>query len=101
MPRVQVEDCGGLLEHGARRALPMSVVNVFAGPPLRQLELAERLAHVAALPIRRVPLDELERRFGRAVREAFDISARGGPGHQAPHAGYPIDHQDLDAGLEA
>ena len=101
MSLVHVEDCAGLLEHTARRALPMSVVNVFAGPPLRQLELAERLAHVTALPIRRVPLDELERRFGRAVREAFDFSARVGTVHQALHAGYQMDHQDLDADLEA
>src|SRR2546421_56815 len=67
----------------------------------RHLELAERLAHVTALPIRRVPLDELERRFGRSVREAFDFSARVGTVHQALHAGYQMDHHDLDADLEA
>ena len=101
MSLVHVEDCAGLLEHTARRALPMSVVNVFAGPPLRQIELAERLAHVAALPIRRVPLDELGRRFGRAVRQAFEFSARVGTVHQALHAGYRMEHQDLDADLAA
>ena len=46
-------------------------------------------------------LDELERRFGRAVREAFDFSARVGTVHQALHAGYRIEHQDLDADLSA
>ena len=101
MSLVHVEDCAGLLEHAARRAPPMCVVNVFAGPPLRQVELAERLARVAALPIRRVPLDELERRFGRAVREAFDFSARVGTVHQALHAAYRLEHQDLDADLSA
>ena len=101
MSLVHVDDCAGLLEHTARRALPMSVVNVFAGAPLRQVELAERLARVAALPIRRVPLDELERRFGRAVREAFDFSARVGTVHHALHAGYRLEHQDLDADLSA
>ena len=101
MSLVHVEDCAGLLEHMARRAPPMCVVNVFAGPPLRQVELAERLARVAALPIRRVPLDELERRFGRAVREAFDFSARVGTVHQALHAAYGLEHQDLDADLSA
>jgi len=101
MSLVHVDDCAGLLEHTARRALPMSVVNVFAGAPLRQVELAERLARVAALPIRRVPLDELERRFGGAVREAFDFSARVGTVHQALHAGYRLEHQDLDADLAA
>src|SRR2546428_669044 len=99
MSLVPVEDCAGLLEHTARRALPMCVVNVFAGPPLRQAELAERLARLTALPIRRVPLDDLERRFGRAVREAFHFSARVGTVHQALHAGYRMEHQDLDADL--
>jgi nucleoside-diphosphate-sugar epimerase len=101
MSLVHVEDCAGLLEHTARRALPMSVVNVFAAPPLRQAELAERLARLAALPIRQVPLDDLERRFGRAVREAFDFSARVGTVHQALHDGYRVEHQDLDGDLSA
>src|SRR5207244_6775605 len=34
---VLVEDCAGLLDDMAGRALPMSVVNVFTGPPLRQV----------------------------------------------------------------
>jgi nucleoside-diphosphate-sugar epimerase len=101
MSLVHVEDCAGLLEHTARRALPMSVVNVFAAPPLRQADLAERLARVAALPIRQVPLDDLERRFGRAVREAFDFSARVGTVHHALHDGYRVEHQDLDGDLGA
>jgi len=101
MSLVHLEDCAGLLEHMARRAPPMCVVNVFAGPPLRQAELAERLARLAGLPIRRVPLDDLERRFGRAVREAFAFSARVGTVHQALHAGYRIEHQDLDGDLSA
>jgi uncharacterized protein len=101
MSLVHVEDCAGLLEHTARRALPMSVVNVFAAPPLRQAELAERLARLAALPIRQVPLDDLQRRFGRAVREAFAFSARVGTVHQALHDGYRVEHQDLDRDLSA
>ncbi len=101
MSLVHVEDCAGLLEHTARHALPMSIVNVFAGAPLRQAELAERLARLTALPIRRVSRDDLERRFGRAVREAFDFSARIGTVHQALHAGYRLEHQDLDGDLAA
>jgi nucleoside-diphosphate-sugar epimerase len=101
MSLVHVEDCAGLLEHLARRALPMSVANVFTGPPLRQAELAERLARLTGLPIRRIPLDDLERRFGRAVREAFTFSARIGTVHDALHAEYRLEHQDLDADLAA
>jgi nucleoside-diphosphate-sugar epimerase len=101
MSLVHVEDCAGLLAHMARCALPMSVVNVFGGPPLRQAELAERLARLTALPIRRVPLDDVERRFGRAVREAFTFSARIGTVHQALHAEYTLEHQDLDDDLAA
>jgi len=101
MSLVHVEDCAGLLAHAARRALPMSVVNVFAGPPLRQAELAERLARLTALPIRHVPLDDLERRFGRAVRQAFTFSARVGTVHEALHADYRMEHQDLDGDLSA
>jgi nucleoside-diphosphate-sugar epimerase len=101
MSIVHVDDCAGLLEHAARRAPPMSIVNVFAGAPLQQVELAERVARVAALPIRRVSLDDLERRCGRAVREAFDFSARISTVHQALHAGYQIAHHDLDGDLAA
>src|SRR2546426_4959373 len=101
MSLVPVEACAGLLEPAARRAPPMSIVNVFAGPPLRQAELAERLARVTALPIRRVPLDDVERRFGRAVRQAFEVSARVRTVHQALHAGYAIEHHDLDGDLAA
>jgi nucleoside-diphosphate-sugar epimerase len=96
MSLVHVDDCAGQLEHAARHALPMSVVNVFTGPPLRQAELAERLARLTSLPIRRVPLDDLERRCGRAVVEAFTFSARIGTVHQALHGAYRIEHQDLD-----
>lgn len=101
MSIVHVDDCAGLLEHTARRALPMSVVNVFAAQPLRQIELAQRLARLTELPIRRVPLDDLTRRFGLAVREAFDFSARIGTIHEALHAAYRPEHHDLDAALSA
>ena len=101
MSLVHVEDCAGLLEHAARHALPMSVVNVFTGAPLRQVDLAERLARLAGLSIRRVPLEEVERRFGSAVREAFEFSARIGTVHHALHAEYRAEHQDLDANLSA
>ena len=101
MSLVHVDDCAGLLEHVARRATPMSFVNVFAGPSLRQSELAERLARLTSFPIRRVPLDELERRFGRAVVEAFTFSARIATVHEALHASYRLEHPDLDASLGA
>ena len=99
MSLVHVEDCAGLLEHTARRAPPMSVVNLFAGAPLRQAELAERLARLTALPIRRMSLEDLQRRLGRAVRQAFDFSARIGTVHSALHASYRVEHQDLDDDL--
>lgn len=101
MSLVHVEDCAGLLDHAARHALPQSIVNVFTAAPLRQVELAERLARLTALPIRRVPTEDLERRYGRAVREAFTFSARVGTVHQALRAGYTVQHQDLDDDLAA
>ena len=42
-----------------------------------------------------------QRRFGRAVREAFTFSARIGTVHPALHAEYRIEHQDLDGDLSA
>jgi nucleoside-diphosphate-sugar epimerase len=99
MSLVHVEDCAGLLFHIARRATPMSVVNVFAGPALRQAELAERIARLTSLPIRRVPISEIEARFGTAVREALTFSARIGTVHDALYAGFTATHRDLDADL--
>ena len=99
MTLVHVADCAGLLEHAARRALPRSAVNVFASPALRQAELVERLASVTGLPIRRIGLEEVERRFGAAVREAFTFSARIETVHTAWHAAYPFEHRDLASDL--
>jgi nucleoside-diphosphate-sugar epimerase len=99
MSLVHVEDCAGLLAHAARCAPPAIVVNVLVGPAVRQAELAERLSRVASVPIRRVSLDEMELRFGRAVREAFEFSARVGTVHEALYARYTPEHQDLDRDL--
>jgi nucleoside-diphosphate-sugar epimerase len=101
MSIIHVEDCAGLIHHAARHALPRSVVNVFTHRPLRQVELAERLARLTGRPIRRVALEELERRHGRAVVEAFTFSARIGTVHEELHAGYEVIHRDLDADLGA
>ena len=48
-----------------------------------------------------MPLDDVERRFGRAVREAFEFSARVDTVHPALHAAYRPEHQDLDGDLAA
>jgi nucleoside-diphosphate-sugar epimerase len=101
MSLVHVEDCAGLLLHIGRHAPPMTTVNVFAGAPIQQMELAERLARVSRLPVRRVSLGEMEARFGRAVREAFDFSARVGTLHSGLHASFAPQHLDLDRALAA
>lgn len=101
MSIVHVDDSAGLLLHAARRAPPGAAVNVFTHAPLRQAELAERLARITSLPMRRVSLDDLERRLGRAVREAFTFSARIGTVHQALHAAYRVAHPNLDSDLAA
>jgi hypothetical protein len=79
----------------------MSVVNVFSGPPLRQVDFVERLSRAARLPVRRIPLDEVEARYGHAVREAFSFSARMGTVQEALHATCARLHLDLDNALEA
>jgi nucleoside-diphosphate-sugar epimerase len=99
MSFVHVEDCAGLLAHAARCAPPAVVVNVFVGPALQQAELAERLSRLAGVPICRVSLDEMGLRFGRAVREAFEFSARVGSVHEALYASYTPEHQNLDHDL--
>ena len=101
MSIVHVDDCAGLLAHVAHHAAPMSAVNVFTHAPLRQVELAERLADVTGLKIRRISLAAVEQQLGRAVREAFTFSARIGTVHQALHARYRAEHPDLDADLRA
>lgn len=97
MSLVHVEDCAGQIAHAAHHALPMSIVNVFSGAPIQQTELAERLARLTKLPIRHVPLAGFE----RAVREAFEFSARIGTVHTALHAAYRTEHHDLDGELAA
>ncbi|HUK20957.1 MAG TPA: NAD(P)-dependent oxidoreductase [Gemmatimonadales bacterium] len=100
MSLVHVEDCASFLLYYAQSGLPGSAVNVFAGPPIRQRELSERLARLTGLPVRRISLEEMERRFDRAVRQAFEFSARIGTVHSALHAGFRGRHRDLDRDLE-
>jgi nucleoside-diphosphate-sugar epimerase len=100
MSLVPVEDCAGLLLHLARRAPPMTVMNL-GGPTLRQRELSERLARLTRLPIQRVSLDQLAARHGAAVREAFVFSARVETIHGALADSYQRRHPDLDAELAA
>jgi nucleoside-diphosphate-sugar epimerase len=100
MSLVHVEDCAGLLLHLARRAPPMTLMNL-GGPTLRQRELSERLARLTGLPIRQVSLDELGARHGASVREAFLFSARVETIHGALAASYARRHADLDADLAA
>ena len=101
MSLLHVDDCARLLIHVARRASLMAVVNLFSGPPLRQADFVERLSRASGLPIRRVSLDDVEAKYGRAVREAFDFSARVGTVHEALHATYTPVHRDLDGALGA
>jgi nucleoside-diphosphate-sugar epimerase len=101
MSLLHVEDCAALLVHLARRAPPMTVMNLAVGPALRQRELSQRLARLTGLPIERVSFDELEERHGRAVREAFTFSARVETIHTALAASYRPRHVDLDADLTA
>jgi nucleoside-diphosphate-sugar epimerase len=101
MSLVHVEDCAGLLVHLARHAPPMTVMNLAAGPTLRQREFSDRLAGLTGLPIRRISVDELAERHGRAVREAFVFSARVGTIHGALARSYQPRHPDLDADLAA
>jgi nucleoside-diphosphate-sugar epimerase len=101
MSLLHVDDCARLLIHAARRAPLMSAVNLFSGPPARQADFVERLSRAAGLPVRRVPLDEVEARHGRAVREAFAFSARVATVHEALHASCARLHPDLESALAA
>lgn len=96
MSLIHVEDCAAFLLHAARHGLPGTTVNIFSGPPLRQLQFAERLAQLADLPIQRVSLNELEKRYGRTVRQGFECSVRMGTVHTALHETYRPGHPDWD-----
>jgi nucleoside-diphosphate-sugar epimerase len=101
MSLVHVEDAAGLLLHLARRAPPMTVMNLATGPTLRQRELTDRLTRLTGLPIRPISLDEITARHGRAVREAFVFSARVETIHGALTRSYQVRHTDLDVDLAA
>jgi nucleoside-diphosphate-sugar epimerase len=99
MSIVHVDDCAGLLAHIARHAAPGAVVNAFTGPAIPQREFAARLGRLAGLPVRAVSLRDLERRHGRAAREAFVFSANITSVHASLHATYEPIHADLDGAL--
>jgi len=94
MSFVHVDDCAGLILHAARRSLPGSAVNVFSGVAYRQADFARKLAELRQLPIRSLTADEVEQRFGRVVRQAFECSAHMGTLHTALRTGFEPRHDD-------
>lgn len=75
MSLISVEDCAGLMLHYAMHGQPSQTYNLFCGHPVRQIEFVRMLATLAPeKSIQKIDLNEVRRKYGKAVREAFEFS---------------------------
>ncbi len=97
MSLLDVEDCAGLIAHAVRNSAPGRYYNLFApGAHVTQLEFAEKLAGYTGVEIERLSTPEIEKRYGRTVREAFTFSNIVSTKHPELIAGYSFKHPTVD-----
>ena len=97
MSLLDVDDCAGLIAHAAKNSVPGRYYNLFApGAHLTQLEFAERLAKFTRSDIQKFSMEEADRKYGRAVREAFTFSNLTSTKHPDFLAGYRFKYPSVD-----
>jgi nucleoside-diphosphate-sugar epimerase len=101
MSLIHVDDCAGLLHRLAQVAPAGETCNVFHHEPVRQSDFARLLSELSGLPIRRIPLQRVSRRHGRAAAEAFQFDLAVTTKHQSLWGDFPFRYPDLRDGLRS
>jgi len=97
MSLIDVEDCAGLIAHAVKQARPGSCYNLFApGACVTQLEFAGRLAKLTHAEIQQIGAQEIRRRYGQAMQEAFTFSNNCSTRHPEFIAGYKYQYPSVD-----
>jgi len=99
MTLIHVKDCARMIVHLLERGQPGETYNLFAGNAIRQEQLAEQLASITGLPIQKISLTQVEKRFGKLAAEAFSISQIIQSRHQSLLEEIPLLFPDLTRGL--
>lgn len=97
MSLLDVDDCAGLIVHAIRHAAPGKVHNLFVpGTSLTQLDFAQKLATATGALLECLDAEEIRRRHGAAVLEAFTFSHRSATRYPEFLAGYAFKHPTVE-----
>ncbi|MFA6468581.1 MAG: NAD(P)-dependent oxidoreductase [Bacteroidota bacterium] len=74
MSLIDVEDCAEQIANFGLQGNNMLNLNIFSGPPVSQFTFARSLAEILNAGIETISQEQLQRMFGRTVREALTSS---------------------------
>ena len=98
MSLLDVEDCAGLVRHAVRHAKPGRCYNLFApGACITQLEFAERLSAMTGAEVRKFEAQEIRRRYGQTMVEAFTFSNNSMTQYPEFISGYNFKYPSVEA----
>ncbi len=97
MSLIDVEDCAGLIAHAVRNAEPGRYYNLFCpGACVTQREFVERLAKQTGAAVKKFDADEVKRRYGPALWEAFTFSNFSSTKYPEFIAGYNFKYASIE-----
>ena len=98
MSLLDVEDCAGLIRHAVWYAEPGRCYNLFApGACITQLEFAERLSAMTGAEVRKFEAQEIRRRYGQTMVEAFTFSNNSMTQYPEFISGYNFKYPSVEA----
>lgn len=74
MSVIHIADCASMIDHLGQYEKPLSALNIYAIPPLTQLEFSIKLASLLESEIEMIPNDRLVRMYGRTTASALTLS---------------------------
>ena len=74
--------------------------NLYVGKPIKQKDLVLMLSNLSGFPIRRETKRKIRIKYGKAVKEAFNFSAKIGTLHKSLYQMYQPLYPNLKDGIE-
>lgn len=99
MSLIHVEDTAAMIHYLSMYGTSGENYNLFIGEPWTQVRFVQELQQLTRLPVQPVAAQELLRRYGRVVAEAFAFSLRVSTKHKALYAGFQAKYPDHRQGL--
>ncbi|MFW9881865.1 MAG: NAD-dependent epimerase/dehydratase family protein [Candidatus Thorarchaeota archaeon] len=99
MSLIHVQDCASMICWLAKK-VSRGTYNLFIGKSIRQKDLAEMLSEISGFPIKKETNRNIRVKHGKAVKEAFNFSAKVGTLHNSLYQMYHPLYPNLKDGLE-